>query len=309
MSLDIMLPYYGRLDHFREAVSSVLGQTDPDWRLVIIDDAYPDTRAFEWASGLDDPRVRVSRHDVNRGINRTFQECVTQSVADWVTIFGCDDVLGPDYVAWVKRTVAAHPEASMVHPSVRVIGADSAPVRSVVDAAKTWYRPHGSGTHVLSGEALAVSVLRGNWMTFPSVAWRGDAIRATGFRPGLFVVQDLALVLDLCGEGGALVLENSEPMFNYRRHAGSVSSWRAADGSRFTEERAFFTEVAARYRTRGWARAERTARLHMSSRVNAALTLPSALRAHDSAGIRVLADHVLGLGRGDLPHDDLAAGE
>ena len=36
------MPFYGSFDHFREAVLSVLGQSDPLWRLTIVDDVYPE---------------------------------------------------------------------------------------------------------------------------------------------------------------------------------------------------------------------------------------------------------------------------
>jgi hypothetical protein len=40
--IDIMMPFYGRVDHFKEAVRSVIEQDDPEWRLTVLDDKYPD---------------------------------------------------------------------------------------------------------------------------------------------------------------------------------------------------------------------------------------------------------------------------
>ena len=37
-----MMPFYGDVAQFREAVTSVLDQSDPDLRLVVVDDCYPD---------------------------------------------------------------------------------------------------------------------------------------------------------------------------------------------------------------------------------------------------------------------------
>ena len=42
LSFDLMMPFYGDPALFRLAVESILGQTDPGWRLVVIDDQYPD---------------------------------------------------------------------------------------------------------------------------------------------------------------------------------------------------------------------------------------------------------------------------
>lgn len=292
MTLDIMLPFYGRVDHFREAVAGVLAQTDPDWRLVVIDDHYPDESAGRWLVDIGDPRIEYRRHEQNLGINRTFQECVDSSTSDWFTIFGCDDVMRPRYVETIKRLASLHPDAAMIHPGVAIIDEDGQPTRTLVDTAKAFYRPSEPTT--LAGEALAVSVIRGNWMNFPAVAWRGDLVRPIGFRAGYHVVQDLALVVDLAEKGGSLVTDD-EIVFDYRRHSGSVSSWRAVDGSRFVEEQGYFQSVAGRFDDRGWKRAARAARLHLSSRINAATQVPGALVHRDVAGAGILTRHALGL--------------
>jgi hypothetical protein len=146
---------------------------------------------------------------------------------------------------------------------------------------------------VLGGEALATSLLRGNWLYFPSICWRADAITRTGFREGLDVVQDLALALDIVRAGGDLVVDDTTA-FQYRRHRSSDSSLRALAGSRFTEERLFFQQMAGELDAIGWGRAARAARLHASSRVNAASLLPRALRRGQWTGVRTLARHAFG---------------
>jgi hypothetical protein len=143
---------------------------------------------------------------------------------------------------------------------------------------------------VLAGEELAVSLLRGNWLYFPSLCWRTGPLQRTGFREGLSVVQDLALVLDLVLAGETLLVVPA-PGFRYRRHRASVSAALAADGRRFTEERAFFRETADRMAAHGWTRAARVARLHLSSRINALTQLPLALRNRQADGVRTVARH------------------
>ena len=291
MTIDIMLPFYGRSDHFVQSVESVLAQSADDWRLVIVDDANPDPAPGRWAQELTDPRIEYYRHEVNRGINATFQECIDRSRADWVTIFGCDDLMRPRYVQRIGELVQGHPAARIVHPGTNIIDAEGAPASSLVDTAKALYRPHGAKPLTLSGSALATSITRGNWMNFPALAWHGPTIREIGFQAGYHVVQDLALALDVCRAGGSLLLDD-EVVFDYRRHSGSVSSWRAVDGTRFTEEREFFESLVPDFQSRGWTDAARAARIHLSSRINALTRMPSAIRARDRAGLAVLARHV-----------------
>lgn len=285
-----MLPFYGRPDHLTVAVESVRRQDDVDWRLVVIDDAYPDAGPRQWLQTLADPRIEYVRHETNQGINATFQECVERSTASWVTIFGCDDVMRPRYVSRIRELAYEHPQAGIIHPGTSIIDAEGSPVRTLVDTAKALYRPRGNRPLTISGENLAVSITRGNWMNFPAIAWNGPVLRATGFRPGYQVVQDLALALDVGKNGYSLVLDD-EVVFDYRRHGASVSSWRAVDGSRFSEERGFFAELASDFDKRGWKRAARAARVHLSSRLNALTRLPSAARAADVSGARELTRH------------------
>ena len=296
MTIDIMMPFYGSVEQFKEAVLSVVAQSDPDWRLVVIDDCYPDLSAGEWLLSLGDDRIEYRRNEVNLGINLNFQACIDLAVNDWVTIFGCDDVMLPDYVSTVARIIASHPRATFVQPGVQVIDGDGKPVSTLVDWTKDRYRPNTRGTFELSGEQLAVSLTRGNWMYFPSLCWRREALVKFGFRPDLSTVQDLALAIDLVFDGATLVVDDA-PVFLYRRHAASVSSWRAVEGSRFAEEGAFFDRIAAEYGARGWKHARRAARNRFSSRLNAASRLPAAAKARNAGAVATLLRYAFLPGR------------
>ncbi len=294
MTLDIMMPFYGRVDHFRIAVRSVLAQDDPDWRLVVIDDHYPDEEAGRWLVALADPRIVYRRNPANAGINANFQASIDLAVNDWLTIFGCDDVMLPGYVGRIRQLADAHPSATFIHPGTRVIDEKGQVTTPLVDRMKALYRPRFRGAIELAGETLAVSITRGNWMNFPAIAWKREAVAAVGFRPNLNVIQDLGLALDVAFRGGTLLVDD-RVVFEYRRHASSVSSWRAAEGSRFVEEQRFFRALAAEFQGRGWDRAARTARVHLSSRINALTKLPEAVLARQRAGARILVRHALGV--------------
>lgn len=292
MTLDIVMPFYGRVDHFKLAVESVLAQTSPDWRLVIIDDCYPDVTAGQWVTALADPRIEYRRNRTNVGINANFQAAMDAAVAEWFVIFGCDDVMLPSYVERVAELAARHPAAAMVHPATSIIDGDGKPARTLVDSMKALYRPKVSGELEIGGEDLAVSITRGNWMNFPAIAWRREIAAGIGFRPGYEVVQDLALALDVAFAGGSLVIDD-EVAFLYRRHESSVSSWQAAEGRRFVEERRFFLALADEFAARGWQRARRAALLHLSSRLNALSRLPGAITARQGGSIKKLLRHAL----------------
>lgn len=288
-----MLPHFGRLDLLQETVRSVLAQRDPNWRLTVVDDSgdAADDRVEQWCAGLGDRRVRYVRNAQNLGINRNFQKCVSLVEHDLAVIIGCDDLMLPHYVGLVRDVHREHPDVAVIQPGVQVVDGDGQPTRTLVDASKKWiYAPRVRGRLLMSGEELATSLLRGNWLYFPALCWRAAPLQRHGFREGLTIVQDLALVLDLVEDGESLLVD-ATPSFRYRRHGGSVSSAGALDGTRFDEERRFFAEVSERLAARGWHRAARAAHLHMSSRLNALTMLPHALRARRADGMRTLVRH------------------
>jgi len=290
-TVDIMLPYYGDVSLMKMAVQSVLWQTNPDWRLTVVDDGYPDESIAPWFASIGDDRVRYFRNEQNLGANGNYRKCLTLIEHELAVIMGADDVMLPNYVDWLQRADAAYPKADIFQPGVNVVDERGAAANGLVERAKRFYAPGGTGMRTLTGEDLAVSLLRGDWLYFPSLAWRSERMLSTGFREGLDVVQDLALVLDIAKAGGTLVVDD-EVVFHYRRHSASDSSWRALEGTRFIEERRFFLDMAREMRELGWERAARVAQLHLSSRGNAATVLVRAARARNWKGVANLARHV-----------------
>jgi glycosyltransferase involved in cell wall biosynthesis len=292
VTLDIMMPFYGSFAHFREAVGSVLAQTDPDWRLTIVDDVYPDLAPGEWAKAIDDPRVSYIRNETNLRPSRNYNKSVGIATSEFVQIMGCDDVMLPGYVARVHELTARFPDADVIQPGVRVIDENGKPSNPLPDRVKRLYRFSGSGPRRYQGEQLAASLLRGNWTYFPSLVWRRDWLAEFGFRTDLDVVQDLAMLFGITRAGGSLVLDD-EVVFEYRRHSASVSAVTGPDGSKFRQERTLFYEAATASRALGWSKAARAARHHFLSRLNALSELPGAIRTGNAEGRRTLVQHIL----------------
>jgi glycosyltransferase involved in cell wall biosynthesis len=300
VTVDVLFPYYGDVAMMKQAVESVLGQTSPDWTLTVIDDGYPDDSipGYFGALAAQDPRITYTRNEKNLGANGNYRKALTFVRNELAVVMGADDVMLSNYI---ETVVAAHkqfPSAQIIQPGVEVIDEHNQPSMGLIDKMKRVYAPRVSGPsgspgrRLLSGEPLAISLMRGNWLYFPSICWKSDTLVATNFREGLNVVQDLALALDLIKAGGSLVVD-STVCFQYRRHRESDSSWRALEGTRFIEEREFFIEMSDEFAAIGWRRAARTARLHLSSRLNAATLLPKAWRTKQHEGVHNLREHVL----------------
>lgn len=292
-TLDIMLPYYGNVALMQAAVRSVLTQSDPNWRLTVVDDGK-EPEVPGWFAELDDPRVSYQRNEQNLGVTGNFRKCLGLVREEHFVMMGTDDIMLPEYVATVRTALAKHPRLGMLQPGVQVIDSDGRPTEGLVDQSKRrLYAPRFKGELLMGGERLATSLLRGNWLFFPSICWRTGAVRKVGFRDNLEVTQDLALVIDLL-QAGEQMLVSDTLCFQYRRHAVSISSQQAFTGVRFAEANRFFMEVADRLEEHGWAKAAKASRLHLSSRIHALTMLPGALKNKQREGARTLLRHVAG---------------
>lgn len=282
MSIDVMLPYYGDVDHFKKAVDSVLSQSYQDFQLFVVDDGYPDPEPARYMRECTDRdrRVHYDKNAENLGANGNYRKCLSMVTAPIVVVMGADDIMLPNYLQTVADGFAAQPDAAVFECGVAVIDEHGAPARSLADSVKAISSPLSGavGRKVLGGEDLVVSLMHGNWTYFPSLAWNAEWIGRIGFREGLDVVQDLALLVDVISAGGMMVIDPTLA-FLYRRHSASDSAVRALDGRRFAEEARFFNGEAEAFAERGWKRAARAARMHWTSRLNAASLLPAALRA------------------------------
>lgn len=290
MTVDIMLPYYGDVEHMKLAVKSVLAQHRDDWRLHIFDDGYPSPEPERWCGRIDDARVTYQKNDTNLGANGNYRKALGIAKAEIVVIMGADDIMLPNYLDTVLAAFEAFPEADIVQPGVQTIDENGVVNSPLPDAIKRWYAPKTSTLKLLEGQELATSLLRANWTYFPSLAWKTKTIQRLGFTENLDVVQDLALLLDTAADGGSLVLA-PKLSFLYRRHSNSDSSVRALDGRRFDEERRYFRIQSQRFKDLGWKRSSRAASLHLTSRLNAGALIFKALSQGKTDSLPRLIKH------------------
>jgi glycosyltransferase involved in cell wall biosynthesis len=294
MALDILIPYWGDAALMKRAVDSILAQTSNEWLLTVVDDAYPGDEVRRYVEGIADPRITYIRKDANEGITENFRTCVSLATRDVLVVMGCDDELLPNYVEVVLKAHQAFPEAWIIQPGVTVINEHGSPVNPVVDIVKQRVvKPRGTGARVVSSEPLAVSLLHGDWLYWPSLAFRRDKIQSFDFRDGLAVIQDLALIMDMVLAGAELLIE-PEICFAYRRHTESASSAKLTDGSRFTGEREYLDFAARLCQAKGWSSAARAAKLRFTSRVHALALLPRAAMVGGMSPARTLVRHAFG---------------
>jgi glycosyltransferase involved in cell wall biosynthesis len=103
--ISVVLPTYNRAGTLARAVDSVLAQTHLDWELVIVDDgSTDDTQAL--LAGYDDARLRVVRHDRNKGVTAAKNTGFDAMRGDWFTILDSDDEMVPEALEALAATAA-----------------------------------------------------------------------------------------------------------------------------------------------------------------------------------------------------------
>lgn len=123
--------------YLREAVESMLAQTCPDWRLLVI----ADKRKHAELEGvlhayLTDPRISLIVTE-GRQLAGGFNTGMRRAETEFVAILLGDDVWSPDAVEVLTRNVAAFPEIDFFHSARRAMDERGEPISSVMPSRPT----------------------------------------------------------------------------------------------------------------------------------------------------------------------------
>jgi len=187
--------------HLREAIDSLLAQSDPDFGLLLLDDgSHDETPTLLAAYAAADPRVRTARHPERRGMVQTWRDAVDLALeqfpdARYFAWTSDHDRWHPDWLVRTRAALDAHPEAVLAYPRTRRID----------DAGALWAKSPKTF------DTAGLPRLADRWRRFAGEAagagdlvyglMRIDALRRAGvFRPVLQPDRLLMLELTLQGE-------------------------------------------------------------------------------------------------------------
>jgi len=126
-AITIVLPVYGRSELLEPALSSVLAQTSPNWRLLIADDGSDAvTQGFveRWLARHPDPRISWVRRPQNLGLFANLNKAIEEAVTGWVLLLCSDDLLLPSAVHELKALRQRWPEAGLILSTFESINTD-----------------------------------------------------------------------------------------------------------------------------------------------------------------------------------------
>ena len=110
VGVTVVIPTRDRLPFLREAVTSVLAQDWPSWRLVVVDDASLDETA-SWVSSVRDERVRCIRLHTHAERSAARNRGLTEVTTPTVLFLDDDDRLRPNALRSLVSALERAPEA------------------------------------------------------------------------------------------------------------------------------------------------------------------------------------------------------
>lgn len=118
----VAIPTFNRAHFLERAARSVLDQTHRNLELWIYDNASEDDTPAVCARLVDDPRVRIVRHESNIGFVPNQNAAYGGGAGEYILVIGDDDILRPDFLASTVPVLDASPQVGLVHTAFELIG-------------------------------------------------------------------------------------------------------------------------------------------------------------------------------------------
>lgn len=218
--LSIGVPVYNGERFIERALDSLSAQTEGDYEVLISDNASSDRTAeicADYASG--DPRVRLWRHERNRGAAWNYNFTVAEASGTYFKWAAHDDEFAPTFLERCLAVFAEHPETTtLVYPRTLFIDEQSEVTARFLDNLSLLPVQPSMRLHRLLRVIARCNPVFG--------LIRTAALRRTGLI-GPYVGSDKVLLAELCLQGR--FREVPEYLFLRRMHAG-IST--AAAGSK-----------------------------------------------------------------------------
>jgi glycosyltransferase involved in cell wall biosynthesis len=236
-TVSVIVPCYNYGRFLGRCVDSVLSQEGVDVAVLVIDDASPDGSGEVAADlGRRDPRVRVVRHERNRGHIATYNEGLTWADREYLLLLSADDHLTPGALSRATRLMEAHPEVGFVYGRALPHSTDTA---GAGDASP------GAGARLVPGRRWIAERCRrmDNPVPTPTAVVRTSVQhRLGGYRADSPYAGDLEMWLRLAAYADVGELHADQAI--YRRHGANMSAgWHSALEVTFEHSRRAYETV------------------------------------------------------------------
>ncbi|MCB9046914.1 MAG: glycosyltransferase [Chitinophagales bacterium] len=212
--ISVILPVYNGLPYLKESVESVLAQTYNDFELLVLDDCSADG-SWEYLESISDPRLKLSRNDVNKGLFYNLNFMSKKAEAPLVKLWSQDDYMVPEALGKIVAFHKEHPGLGMSYTAVKIIDENS----TVVKEAKEDITPTIVDQETHARIAFRWGSIAGN---IANVTIAKEAYNNVGyFDEGMKICGDFDMWVRI-GEFYNIGFMN-EPIVYLRSHSGQLS--------------------------------------------------------------------------------------
>jgi glycosyltransferase involved in cell wall biosynthesis len=113
-SFSVIIPAYNNAEYLPDSIGSVLGQTYPNFELIVVNDASPDN-AVEVVKSFSDPRIKFLEHDVNKGLSAARNTGIRNAKGDYIALLDGDDYFHPDKLKTHAEFLEKHPDVGVTY--------------------------------------------------------------------------------------------------------------------------------------------------------------------------------------------------
>lgn len=212
--VSVLMASYNHGRYIEEAVTSVLAQSFTDFELIIVDDASADN-SVEYLRGIQDPRVRLLRHERNKGVCVTLNDAFAASCGEYIALIGSDDRWRQKKLVSQVEFLDRHPHILAVFSTVRQIDAQGNVLES---EGQTDFARNVDRWKILRGVFA-----KKNELNAPSEMLRRSAVEADPqfYDPRFMQLQDMEQHVRLALRGEIHVMPY--PFVDYRWHGTNLS--------------------------------------------------------------------------------------
>ena len=218
-SVDVVVPCYRYGSFLKECVESVLAQPSVEVRVLVIDDASPDSTAEVAADvARKDSRVTFWRHDCNQGHIQTYNEGIEWASADYMMILSADDYLLPGALTRSAKLMDQYPDVGFTFGRALVFH-DNEIARPTIPAPDAG---NPAPWRVMTGLEFIDLNGSGNMVCTPTAVVRTELQkRLGGYRAELVHSGDLEMWLRFAAHASVGMVGEYQAV--YRRHSRNMS--------------------------------------------------------------------------------------
>jgi len=175
----VFIPFFNARATLRYTVISVLNQSYPDWRLILLNDGSVDDSVDTIADLIDNDRVLLVSDNTNRGLICRLNQMVELTDAPYIARMDADDLMHPDRLRLQMEAFKANPQLDIVSTGMAIMTSDYRIV----------------GVRCVDGQPTLSDFIKYGGLVHASCIFRREFLESNKYNPRFLRAEDRELFL------------------------------------------------------------------------------------------------------------------